>query len=311
MAEVTHPVGTNDHERRGASRATIVLGFASIGGVLGLVVGAIVGVNHLGMTLPDDAEYLPTAMLVAGAMGWLVGGAIGAFGPLGARPLGPIARRFIRAGAVVVLLGAGAIAVWPGFSLVDGRWSGPGSAAFEAATLTGAAIVAATFLAVSLWPRPAATDPSDAHARTSTRAPDARRVPGRGVGAVSIIGLILGAAVFLFGVAQVPVSHANAKTHEEQEAVFTTASRVASVAADMEGETGAFPDDLDQILRAGGRIVPGTRVAFLGVVGSSFCVVVGIDGGGDRTEDPRATAIVHPRAQGSTVRLGGSCTRPW
>jgi hypothetical protein len=129
---------------------------------------------------------------------------------------------------------------------------------------------------------------------------------------VSIIGLLLGAAVFILGVAQIPLSHANAKAHEEQEAVVMTASRVASVAARVERETGAFPDDLDQILRAGGRIVPGTRIAFLGVVGSSFCVVVGIDGGGDRTEDPRATAVVHPRAKGSTetVRLGGSCTRP-
>jgi hypothetical protein len=311
MAEVNPRAGANGDELRGASRATIVLGFASIGGVLGLVVGAIVGVNHMGMTLPDDAEYLPTAMLSAGAMGWLAGGAIGAFGPLGARPPGPISRRFIRAGAVVVLLGAGALAVWPGVSLVDGRWNGPGSAAFEVATLVGAAIVAATFLAVSLWPRQPAMHPSDAHTRTSTPAPNAGRVPGRGVGAVSIMGLLLGAAVFIFGLAQVPLSHANARAHEEQEAVVMTASRMVSVAADVERETGAFPDDLDQILRAGGRIVPGTRVAFLGVVGSSFCVVVGIDGGGDRTEDPRATAIVHPRAQGSTVRLGGSCTRPW
>jgi hypothetical protein len=63
--------------RRGASRPTIVLGYAAIGGLIGKVAGAAMAFNLLGLELPDNTDGLAPAVMVAAGLGWLVGAGFG------------------------------------------------------------------------------------------------------------------------------------------------------------------------------------------------------------------------------------------
>ena len=62
----------------GESRATIVLGFASLGGLAGFVVAARLSATMLGLELPDDVpESMPFFMMAGAGIGWVAGVALG------------------------------------------------------------------------------------------------------------------------------------------------------------------------------------------------------------------------------------------
>jgi hypothetical protein len=297
---------SSDAPRRGASRPTIILGFASIGGLLGMVAGAYVGATAFGMAIPDDAEYLPFSMMLGAGAGWLGGAGIGSMVGEGARAPGTIGRKLVLLGAVAVVIGA-VIAIWPVSSAwPDGGvtffWSwraGRGGLAFETVILVDATLAVMTFLAVS---------------RHHVGEDSGR--PGRVAGATGIAGLLLGGSVFALGLGLVALCWSETVAHQQYRAVYRTTTSLASAAAEHEARTGSFPTNLEEVLVAGGKVRPGAQVEFAGVVNGSFCVRVGVDVGDveERAGDPHYSALVHRRPAGSKAWTSGetwegnSCT---
>lgn len=113
MALHSTPESPTHARQRGACRPTIVLGYAALGGLLGMVAGAPVAFNVLGLELPDNTEYLGPALMVTAGLGWLNGAVLGSIAGAHARPAGVWGRRLLLAGVVAVVLGAVEIAIWP------------------------------------------------------------------------------------------------------------------------------------------------------------------------------------------------------
>lgn len=285
-----------------------MLGFASIGGLVGTVAGAYLGAIALGMGVPDDAEYLPFVMMVCAGGGWLVGTGIGSIASARARPGGPTARRLVLVGAAAVAIGTAAIAISPVSGWPDGSvtffspWrAGGGGIAFEIATMVNAVLAVVTFLAVSREHR---NHDGGGFGR-----------PPRVVGAVGITGLLLGGLAFGLGVALVYASGAQKTEHLQMRVVTrTTAGLVRAVSEHVE-RTGSFPANLAEVRATDKKVRPGTQVEFAGVVDGSFCIRVGVDVGEERADDPHYSALVHRRPLGSNAWtsartwLGNSCTR--
>lgn len=88
--------------RRGASGPTIVLGFASIGGLVGLLGAAVrivAAITSGGPPEPgDSADGMPFFVMLAAGVGWLVGAGIGSTLAEGARAVGVLGRRLVLGG---------------------------------------------------------------------------------------------------------------------------------------------------------------------------------------------------------------------
>jgi len=284
----------------------IVLGFASIGGLVGIIAAIYVGVTALAMEPPDDAEYLPFVMMVGAGAGWLIGTGLGSIAGSRARPPGATGRRLVLLGAVAVVIGAATIAIWPNTSgWPDGEvtffstWRVVGGTELEIATMVDAAIAAFTFLAV----RRHHDGEGSAH-------------PRRVAGAIGTAGLLLGGLAFAYGVAIVPMTWSGNVRHLATRAVYRTTTSLVEAAGEHQGLTGSFPTNLAEVLAAGAKVRPGTQVEFAGVVNGSFCVRVGVDVGEQHADDPHYSALVHTRPPGSKswtsaeTWTGNSCTNP-
>jgi hypothetical protein len=285
---------SEDLPRRGASRPTIVLGFASVGGFVGLVAGGFLGFHALGMELPDHADLLPACMLIGAGLGWLNGVALGSIVAKDARPPGTAGRWLLFLGAAIVVLGAIVITIAP---VPSGRPEG-GMTFFsfwasDEGTLAGivllgdAAIAVATFWAVS-----------------RQRDRDGSGRPGRLAGATGIAGLLLGWFVFAFGMWFVAQNWSSTMGHQQYRVVYGTTNSLANAASRRLERTGSFPANLDEVFAAGGRIQPGAVVEFAGVVHGSFCIRVGVDEGEDPPSDPHYSALVHRRPRGANSWVG-------
>jgi hypothetical protein len=195
---------SSSDSRRGASRPTIVLGFASLGGFLGMVAGAYVGATAFGAELPDDAEYLPFFMMLGAGAGWLLGTGLGSVVGEGARAPGTIARRLMLVGAFGVVIGASVTAIWPVSSGWPARsvvlfsfWRGGAQTAFEVTTMVNAALAVSTFVAVS-----------------RSRAGEHSWPPGRVAGGIGIGGLFMGGLAFVLGIGLVPLNWSETVAHQ-------------------------------------------------------------------------------------------------
>ena len=296
------PVIPSEAPRRGASLSTIVLGFACIGGSVGMIVGAWGGMTVLGMELPDHADLLPFCMMIGAGTGWLLGVGLASIVGKGARPAGPIGRRLVLSAVLVVSIVAVVISPtpvgWPQVHITFfSFWRVDGGTWFEIAFLADAAIAFATFLAVS-----GQHDGEGSHR------------PGRVAGATGIAGLSLGGLVFLLGTGMLALTWSDAVAHQKYRVVNRTTNSLASAASRREERAGSFPASLDEVLAAGGRIQPGAKVEFAGIVNGSFCVRVGVDEGEGDAGDPHYSALVHSRPPGSNAWIGSetwagnSCT---
>jgi hypothetical protein len=293
----------SDHPRRGASRPTIVLGLACIGGFVGLVAGGFIGFHALGMELPDHADLLPFCMLVGAGAGWLSGAALGSVVGRDARSPGTTGRRLVLVGSVVVVIGAFVIASlpvrsgWPeGGVTFFSFWRRSGGAVAGIAVVVDAAIALATLWSVG-----------------RNRPGDGSGLPGPFAGATGIAGLCLGGLTFVFAMWFAAANWSSTVEHQKYRVVYATTTSLANAASRRLDRTGSFPTNLDEVLAAGGRIQPGALVEFAGVVHGSFCARVGVDDGEDRLGDPRYAALVHRRPKGShswtssEIGQGNSC----
>ncbi|MEA2557557.1 MAG: hypothetical protein QOG88_1095 [Actinomycetota bacterium] len=275
----------------------------------------------LGMELPDNVTYLPLCVMIGGGLGWLVGVFLGSAAGSSARSCGVSGRRLLLAGTVVIVIGTIALVVmpvpsgWPGggvtlftlwrnggrsFYLWRARGGGP---AFEIALLVDAAMAVTTLFVV----------------RRRDEVETCRPV-GRIVGAIAVIGLVVGGLAFSYGTAGVVrLSWSATASHQKSAAVMRTEDSLTNVAGDGIDRAGSFPADLDELLAAGGNVQPGTQVEFAGVVNGSFCLEVGIDVGEKHAGEPLSFTKIYerpPRASSWTslrsgwVRaLPGPCTR--
>jgi hypothetical protein len=293
----------------GASRATIVLGFASLGGLVGFVVATMLSASLLGLELPDRVpEFMPSLMMAGAGIGWVMGIALGWAAGCRARGAGPGVRRLANIGAAAVAIGAVLIVVWPvragwphthvEFFHAWHTWAegGKGGPAFVAITVLDALVAVATLLLMG----------RDRGAEHPSPWPLA--------GAIGVTGLLAGGAAFVLGMSLVPLTWPGDVEHLRTRAVYRTTESLVAAAAEHEDRTGEFPSTLEELLAAGGKIRPRTRVEFLGEVAGSLCLQVGIDGGGPAADDPHYSALVHRRSQGvkswtsSEVWLGNSCS---
>jgi hypothetical protein len=309
MVTTATTAGPDELVLPGASRATIVLGFASLGGLVGFVVATMLSASMLGLELPDRVpEFMPSFMMVGAGIGWVMGVALGGAAGYRARGAGPGVRRLANVGAAAVAIGAVLIVVWP----VRVGWpdthvelfhawhtwgeGGKGGPAFVAVTVLDALVVAATLLVMG----------RDRGAERPSPRPLA--------GAIGVAGLLVGGTAFVLGMALVPLAWPGDVDHLRTKAVYRTTESLVAAAAEHEDRTGEFPSTLEQLLAAGGKVRPRTRVEFLGEIDGSLCLRVGIDGGGRTADDPRYSALVHRRPQGSEswtsseVWLGNSCS---
>ena len=290
--------------RRGASRPTIVLGLACIGGFVGLIAGGFIGFHALGMELPDHAELLPLCMLVGAGAGWLSGAGLGSIVAKDARPPGAPGRRLVFAGTVVVVIGAFVIASlpvrsgWPeGGVTLFSFWRRSGGMAAGIAVLVDAGIALATLWSVS----------RDQQGDGSGR-------PGRFASTIGIAGLCLGCLSFAFVMWFAAANWSSTMDHQKYRVVYKTTTSLANAASRRLDRTGSFPANLDEALAAGGDVQPGAVVEFAGVVDGSFCARVGVDEGEDHVGDPRYYTLVHRRPKGShawtgsETGLGNACT---
>jgi hypothetical protein len=91
------------------ARATIILGLAALGAVLGFILAAVIGLEFLGFELPDAAG-LSTVALVGAGWGWALGAQLGDLTSSGARPIQASTRRGLRIAAIVaVVLGVAVV----------------------------------------------------------------------------------------------------------------------------------------------------------------------------------------------------------
>lgn len=291
--------------RRGASRPTIVLGYAAIGGLIGKVAGALVAFDLLGVELPDNTEGLAPAVMVTAGIGWLIGAGFGSIVGARARPIGVAGGRLLLAGAGAVTVGAVAIAIWPvrsGWPATEtiffSFWRhGGDELAFVIVTMVDAALVVGTYFAVS----------SHHDVQGSGR-------PSKLAGTIGITGLVLGGLWFALGMALLPLLWSGSLTSEQVRAVYRTTSGVAGAVDDYAARTGAFPTNLEDVRAAVRKIRPGTQIEFAGVVNGSFCIRVGVDVGEQHAEDPHYSVLVHRRPPGSNswtsseTQIGNSCT---
>jgi len=297
--------------RRGASGPTIVLGFASIGGLVGLVGAAVLSVAAITSGGPpepgesaDDMSLFVLFVMLAAGVGWLVGAGIGSTLAEGARAVGVLGRRLVLGGACAVALGVALIVIWPrvvGWPETEviffSIWRTTGGPAFAIATMIDGAIAVMTFLGVSKhhglegWGR-----------------------PRRAVGAIGIVGLLVGGLVFAWVVAFVLSTWSGGMSHDQYLAVHRTTMSLRDAVREHLDRTGSYPANLAEVLAAGGEVQPGAQVEFAGVENGSFCVRVGVDVGMPRADDPHYSTQVNrrpPEARSwtsSRTQSGNSCS---
>ena len=281
--------GPSDRQRRGASRPTIVLGLACIGGFLGTIAGGLIGFHATGMEFPDHADLLPFCMLFGAGIGWLSGVALGSAVGADARSPSRVGRWLVFVGAMVVLIAAFTIVSLP----VPSGWPERGVALFSfwrasaEGTMAGVAVVVDAVIALAtLW------------WVSRERRGDGSGSPGPFAGAVGIAGLFLGGLTFAFVVWFVAANWSSTMDHQKYRVVYKTTNSLANAASRRLDRTGSFPANLDEALAAGGTVQPGSVVDFAGVVNGSFCVRVGVDDEGG-SGDPHYYALVHRRPKGS------------
>ena len=86
------------------ARATIILGFAAFGAVLGFILASVIALEFLGFELPDETSGLSTAALVGAGWGWALGAQLGDLTSPDARPIQASARRWLRIAAMVAIV---------------------------------------------------------------------------------------------------------------------------------------------------------------------------------------------------------------
>jgi hypothetical protein len=91
------------------ARATIILGLAAFGAVLGFILASVIGLEFLGFELPDAAG-LSTVALVGAGWGWALGARLGDLTSSGARPIQASTRRGLQiTGTGAVVLGVAVV----------------------------------------------------------------------------------------------------------------------------------------------------------------------------------------------------------
>jgi hypothetical protein len=86
------------------ARATIIIGFAAFGSVLGFILASVVALEFLGFELPDATSGLSAVALVGAGWGWALGAQLGDLASSDARPIQASARRWLRIAAVVAMV---------------------------------------------------------------------------------------------------------------------------------------------------------------------------------------------------------------
>jgi hypothetical protein len=278
----THDVETHRRRMRLAwpsgvlpTRTTTPVGLGVLGGIVGFLAGTFVGVNVVGDALIDgNPSRLLTSALVGAGIGWVVGAAIGFANAAVSEPTRPWMLRAV--GFAAVLIGVGT--AWYEQQLVGpGGLSARYLSSLRVVTIVDATAVGLTFAIAAGREAP----------RTKGGAPFLDWF-GR-------VGVVLGAILALlvaFGAIQ---TRAEVLTSIRRGSNMLTAERLSTVAADYFEEHGAYPEDLDALLAAGGRVRAGSVVNFAGVVRNGFCVRVGTEVGLGYGAPPFASAVVHPR----------------
>jgi hypothetical protein len=284
------PRVTSTHERRrGASRPTIVLGYASIGAVAAMIAGGFIGLFALGLEMPDGADGLPFPMMVGASVGWVAGATRGFRAGRNAKPAGRAGGMLLLLGGEIMVLGAVVILLLPtpwrlGGTVTYFSWRRyPSGPEFVAAMVAGTVLVLATFLLVWLPRAPAQSERRSGSVDWTGR-----------------VGVVVGVASFWFAMLSVQGQWSAAAARQRYEAASSTLSNLMTAAERQYDRSGSYPTSLEEVIAAGGRIRPGTTVEFAGVANDAFCARVGIDiGEENRTGPPQFAGLVHPHTPGS------------
>jgi hypothetical protein len=247
-------------ERRGPSRATVAIGAASFGAVIGFFLGAWVGVAFLGMALIDSNAWLPIACSTGAGIGWLLGALVGTSVGAGAPRCTPLGRLTLFTAASTVIIAMVVLVRLEG-DLADGGsefLSNGRLGWYRVMTVVCAVLAAATFVGI---------------AGDSERAEE--RPPGRGMYFLAAIGIsILG--LLLLGVwMQVRYELASQRDAKLARPVQRTVRSLVDVAAEYEDVHGVFPRHAGALLSSGGRVHPEAVLVHAARYRKGFCVIVG------------------------------------
>jgi hypothetical protein len=264
-------------ERRVPARATLVLGAASFGSVLGFVIGGALAFPLFDLELPDHWEYLGSSAMAGAALGWLLGAAGGLNATGGARRPAPWGTWALRIAAVVAaiitilaMMAEGAIVHrQDGITETELPW-------LRAATTIGGLLVSGTLVSLS-FPR---------------RQDRSASSPGRVAWTLSVVGILLGLSLFATIVGAWHVRYDHWTTQEFGRPASRTMSSLRFALEDHHDRTGTYPADEMPLLAAGGRIYDGATIVAAEPFGKGFCLIVAMHGEDGSVVEPFSGVVV-------------------
>ena len=271
--------------RRGGTRATMILGCASILAGFGAVLGGVTMIAIDGDSFPDYSQYSVTGTIAGAGIGWVLGAFAGAGLSRGGRAVGrAVALLLWAAAATVIAIGVALWSFWETFlvttTLIEGELH-----AMRIATSVGAAAVAVT-LVVASWAR--------------TRDAD-ERPPGPVARVLATVGLVT--VTTLFGGILVATYDSQRQRLETRTGrAVDTAQRLLANAHTFHAVHGHFPATREELMDGAG-ISQANDVAVVrfGEAADGYCVTVALLGGerGTRADELFVTGVVPP-GTGST-----------
>jgi hypothetical protein len=268
------------------SRATLPLGFGTIGAAIGFIVGLWFAVNVQGQDLLDgNPQVQELSELLGAGVGWVIGASIGlAFASEEPKPSRTDAWRTRRVAVAMLLIGF----LWAWWErsneLEQGLHVPTLAAGVPGILLLDTALVALTLLAVA----GVGTRRSDRPAGSSEG--------GRLIDGIGRAGMGFGCFVLISVLAAAPQARRSSETPRQVRTNYRTLYRVTNAAQRYMEKRGSVPHGLGSLRHLGARIPSGTVIASFEPLEDGVCVVVGTDHDGAAVE-PLVSGIVYLSAE--------------
>lgn len=254
--------GAAEHRRGSGTRATIILGFASIGAGLGAAVGGIAMIAlHPGF-LPDYPPYAASGTVAGAGIGWFLGAIAGAGASRGGRAVGRGAAIVLWIGATAAIASAVVLwTYWESFVLTEVISEGE-LHAIRLATLGSGVVVALTLVVASF------AEPSDG----------GEPAHGHFAQVVSVAGIIVLATLFVTILSSTYFGQRHRLDLRMQRAT-EIATRLLANAQAVNEELGRFPTTRRELIH-GSHVsqAPDVEVRNFRETAEGFCVAVAIVG---------------------------------